>query len=49
MSAVYESSPIVKEQGAVFADILSQAITGELIGMANYAAMVRLHPDAAGQ
>lgn len=33
----------------VFADILSQAITGELVGMANYAAMVRLYPDAESQ
>jgi fatty aldehyde decarbonylase len=33
----------------VFADILSQAITGELIGMANYAAMAQLYPDADGQ
>jgi fatty aldehyde decarbonylase len=36
-------------QRGVFADILSQAITGELIGMANYAAMVRLYPDHDGQ
>ncbi|HEV2123249.1 MAG TPA: ferritin-like fold-containing protein [Chloroflexota bacterium] len=34
---------------AVYADIFSQAITGELIGMANYAAMVRLYPDVEGQ
>jgi len=33
----------------LYADILSQAITGELIGMANYAAMVELCPDAASQ
>jgi fatty aldehyde decarbonylase len=39
----------VKEQSAVFADILSQAITGELIGMANYAAMVRLYRDPERQ
>jgi fatty aldehyde decarbonylase len=32
-------------QRAVFADILSQAITGELIGMANYASMVGLYVD----
>jgi fatty aldehyde decarbonylase len=29
--------------------MLSQAITGELIGMANYAAMTELCPDAEGQ
>jgi len=40
---------ITDEYRAVFADILSQAITGELIGMANYAAMVRMYPDAEGQ
>jgi fatty aldehyde decarbonylase len=49
MSAVSEPRSIVKGESAVFADILSQAITGELIGMANYAAMVRLHRDAEGQ
>jgi fatty aldehyde decarbonylase len=36
-------------QRGVFADILSQAITGELIGMANYAAMVRLYRDPENQ
>jgi fatty aldehyde decarbonylase len=40
---------ITHEYRGVFADILSQAITGELIGMANYAAMVRMYPDAEGQ
>lgn len=34
-------------QRRVYADILSQAVTGELIGMANYAAMAELCPDAA--
>jgi fatty aldehyde decarbonylase len=33
----------------VYADILSQAITGELIGMANYAAMTELCQDAESQ
>jgi fatty aldehyde decarbonylase len=33
----------------VYADILSQAITGELIGMANYAAMTELCRDAESQ
>jgi len=37
------------EQRAVYADVLSQAITGELIGMANYAAMVRLYRDEGRQ
>lgn len=37
------------EQRAVYADILSQAITGELVGMANYAAMVRLYRDEGRQ
>ena len=40
---------ITDEYRSVFADILSQAITGELVGMANYAAMVRMYPDAEGQ
>jgi fatty aldehyde decarbonylase len=47
--AASESLPTPKDRNAVYADILSQAITGELIGMANYAAMVRLHRDADGQ
>lgn len=42
-------SEFTDEYRGVFADILSQSITGELIGMANYAAMVRLYPDKAGQ
>jgi demethoxyubiquinone hydroxylase (CLK1/Coq7/Cat5 family) len=37
------------QQRGVFADVLSQAITGELIGMANYAAMVRLYPHQDDQ
>jgi fatty aldehyde decarbonylase len=49
MSAVSESQSNAKETSAVFADILSQAITGELVGMANYAAMVRLYRNAASQ
>lgn len=47
--AVSPSSMRDQGSNAVFADILSQAITGELIGMANYAAMVRLFPDPKGQ
>jgi fatty aldehyde decarbonylase len=38
-----------EEYRAVFADILSQAVTGELIGMANYAAMAQLYDDGPGQ
>ena len=49
MHASFEERTSLKEPNAVFADILSQAITGELIGMANYAAMVRLYQDAEGQ
>lgn len=33
----------------VYADLLSQAITGELVGMANYASLVALIPDIGGQ
>jgi len=40
---------ITEQQRAVYADVLSQAITGELIGMANYAAMVRLYRDQDDQ
>jgi fatty aldehyde decarbonylase len=39
------ASYMSEQQRGVFADVLSQAITGELIGMANYAAMVRLYRD----
>jgi fatty aldehyde decarbonylase len=44
-----DSLPLSEQQRGVFADILSQAITGELIGMANYAAMVRLYRDQDDQ
>lgn len=33
----------------VYADLLSQAITGELVGMKNYASLVALIPDIEGQ
>src|SRR2546425_5989013 len=47
---MHKTPPLITaEYRSVFADILSQAVTGELIGMANYAAMVRLYPDAEGQ
>jgi rubrerythrin len=41
--------PIPEVENFVYTDIFSQAITGELVGMANYAAMVRLCPDIDGQ
>ena len=43
------TAPEAQARREVYADILSQAITGELIGMANYAAMAELCPDAEGQ
>jgi fatty aldehyde decarbonylase len=49
MNASAASSNISEKQRSVYADILSQAVTGELIGMANYAAMVRLYRDVAAQ
>lgn len=49
MSSPRTPPVITDEYCRVFADILSQAVTGELIGMANYAAMVRMYPDADGQ
>lgn len=42
-------STLTESQRAVYADILSQAVTGELIGMANYAAMCQLFDDPEGQ
>jgi 1,2-phenylacetyl-CoA epoxidase catalytic subunit len=47
--AIEAGQPLTDASRAVFADILSQAISGELVGMANYAAMARMHPDIAGQ
>jgi fatty aldehyde decarbonylase len=46
---ITHAGELSEQQRGVFADILSQAITGELIGMANYAAMVRLYRDHANQ
>jgi len=43
------STSVTPEYRAAFADVLSQAVTGELIGMANYAAMCRLFDDAESQ
>jgi len=49
VSLQLESRAARKDSRAVYADILSQAITGELIGMANYAAMVRVFADPQRQ
>lgn len=40
---------LTDKQRSVYADILSQAVTGELIGMANYAAMCQLFDDPENQ
>lgn len=37
------------DQRLVYADLLSQAITGELVGMMNYASLVALTPDLGGK
>lgn len=37
------------DQRQVYADLLSQAITGEVVGMKNYASLVALIPDIGGQ
>ena len=37
--------PTAEQYRSVFADILSQAVTGELVGMANFASMVDVHDD----
>lgn len=42
-------SAFVADRALVFTDILSYAITGELVGMANYAAMTPLCSDPAEQ
>lgn len=47
MTTPLSSDTMSDAQRRVYADILSQAVTGELIGMANYAAMAELCPDAA--
>lgn len=41
--------PTTESQRRVYADLLSQAITGELVGMKNYAALVAMIPDVGGQ
>ena len=48
MSGVLTSDARADERH-VYADLLSQAITGELVGMRNYASLVGLIPDIGGQ
>jgi fatty aldehyde decarbonylase len=45
MTATGHPAAIQDARRGVYADILSQAVTGELIGMANYAAMAELCPS----
>ena len=50
MSTATPPSPrLDTAQQGVWADILSQAVTGELIGMQNYASMAGIIPDLEGQ
>lgn len=50
MTSTTAAAPeMTAERRSVYADILSQAVTGELIGMANYASMAQLYDDAQGQ
>ena len=44
-TSLAKSSTTVDRYCAVFADILSQAVTGELVGMQNFASMVELYDD----
>jgi len=47
-----QSAPEIQVQSEfsqVYGDLLSQAITGELVGMLNYAALATLAPDIGGQ
>lgn len=47
-----QSAPEIQFKGKfsqVYADLLSQAITGELVGMLNYASLATLAPDIGGQ
>lgn len=46
MSTGSETRHAPEQHPAVYADILSQAVTGELIGMQNYASFVELCEDA---
>lgn len=45
MTVPVSDAPLSDAQRRVYADVLSQAVTGELIGMANYAAMAELCPS----
>lgn len=45
MSTPVHPATLTDARRGVYADILSQAVTGELIGMANYAAMAELCPN----
>ena len=49
MDARLQTQSPIDSRNLVFIDVLSYAITGELVGMANYAAMVRLYDDPAEQ
>lgn len=49
MQVAIETDRPASSRNLVFIDVLSYAITGELVGMANYAAMVRLYEDPAEQ
>lgn len=49
MNIATEAQVTADGRNLVFVDVLSYAITGELVGMANYAAMVRLHADPGEQ
>ncbi len=44
-----EAKAPIDNRNLIFTDVLSYAITGELIGMANYAAMTALHDDPGQQ
>lgn len=48
MNAV-STVPLDRALAEVYGDLLSQAITGELVGMMNYASLVALIPDIGGQ
>lgn len=43
------AQPVDQQYVQVYGDLLSQAITGELVGMMNYAGLVALVPDIGGQ
>jgi rubrerythrin len=49
MDSVSCEKPCREDKADVHAGVLSQAVTGELVGMLNYAGMIDLCPDAAGK